>query len=78
VTSIDDRIRELYQAALEIPEADRVDLASLIWASVPPDPEIEASWLDEIRRRDQEIKSGEAELIPWSEVKQYIDRIGDT
>jgi putative addiction module component (TIGR02574 family) len=77
MTSLDDRIQALYQAALEIPEADRVDLASLIWTSVSPDPEIEASWSEEIGRRVQEIKSGEAELIPWAEVKKYIDQILD-
>jgi len=77
MTTVDDRIRELYQASLEIPEADRVDLASLIWSSVAPDPEIEASWLEEIRRRNEEIKSGQTELIPWSEVRKYIERILD-
>ncbi|PYV82353.1 MAG: hypothetical protein DMG05_28295 [Acidobacteria bacterium] len=40
------------------------------------DPDAEALWLEEIQRRDQEIRSGTAKLRPAAEVlKQVRDRL---
>jgi putative addiction module component (TIGR02574 family) len=39
------------------------------------DPEIEAAWDEEIRRRVEEIESGKAKLIPADEVFDEIRKM---
>jgi putative addiction module component (TIGR02574 family) len=34
----------------------------------PPDPQVEAAWLAEVQRRDEELDSGKAKSIPAEEV----------
>jgi len=37
--------------------------------------EVELAWMEELVRRDQEIKDGTAELLEWSEVRaQFHER----
>lgn len=36
--------------------------------SCPPDPDIEAAWLEEAHRRGREIDTGLVELLPADEV----------
>lgn len=40
----------------------------------PPDPDVEAAWLEEVRRRGEEIDAGEVELLPADEV---FRKLGD-
>lgn len=58
--------RDIFSAALALPEAERLELASHLIASVegPGDPDWEDEWIDEIDRREE--RRGEA--APWSEV----------
>lgn len=37
-------------------------------------PEIEAAWHEEVERRMQALDRGEAELIPWEQVRQQLGR----
>ena len=61
--------------ALNLSEEERLDLAADLVASVHEhvDPSWEAAWLVECNRRMDEIDSGKAKTIPWSEVKAEID-----
>lgn len=34
----------------------------------PPDPEVEAAWLEEVQRRDNELSSGNVKGIPAEDV----------
>jgi putative addiction module component (TIGR02574 family) len=34
----------------------------------PADPEVEAAWLEEVRRRDQDLDTGKVQAIPADEV----------
>lgn len=36
------------------------------------DPDVEAAWSEEIRRRLAEIDAGTVELIPWEEVRDEL------
>lgn len=58
--------RDIFSAALALPEADRLELASHLIASVegPGDPDWEDEWIDEIDRRED----GRGDAAPWSEV----------
>lgn len=74
---MEPRTRELYEAALQLPESEREALVeSLILTIDYGDPnEVEREWRKEIGRRTQEILSGAVEGIPWSEVKKEARRI---
>lgn len=63
-------IEDLAAQAIALSPADRARLADLLIASLPEgdDPEVEAAWDQEIQRRVEAIGSGEARLVPASEV----------
>jgi putative addiction module component (TIGR02574 family) len=69
---MEPRTRELYEAALGLPESERETLIDLLSLTIDyGDPnEIAAYWREEIERRYQQIVSGEVQGIPWSEVKK--------
>ena len=54
--------------ALSAPEKEA--LLRLLWEELdgPSDPDVEAAWLEEVRRRGQEIDSGQVELVPADQV----------
>jgi putative addiction module component (TIGR02574 family) len=37
-----------------------------------PEPNVEAAWADEIKRRLADIDTGIVELIPWEEVREEL------
>jgi len=49
---------------MKLPIADRARLAERLIASLDEDAEVEAAWLAEIRRRDEELASGAVDAIP--------------
>lgn len=46
--------------------SDKEALLQLLWEELdgPADPDVEAAWLEEVRRRGQQIDTGQVELIP--------------
>jgi putative addiction module component (TIGR02574 family) len=67
---------QLFQAALALPEDERLELVEAILASqgssggLPFDP----AWLDEVRRRSAEVEAGTVPLAPWSAVQKRVRR----
>jgi putative addiction module component (TIGR02574 family) len=61
----------VFEAALALPENDRIQLVERLLETLGPETDgvDEAGWVAELRRRSDEIDRGEAELIPWSELK---------
>ena len=61
--------------ALSAPEKEA--LLRLLWEELdgPPDPDVEAAWLEEVRRRGQEIDAGQVELVP---AEQVFRKLGAT
>ena len=59
-------------AALVLPDGDRLELAEAIIASLQPEdqPPFDESWREVIQRRSAELRSGQVTPIPWGEVKQ--------
>ena len=55
---------QIEQELMKLPVADRARLAERLIASLDADAEIEAAWTAEVRRRDEEIRSGAVEAIP--------------
>ncbi|MDA0839436.1 MAG: addiction module protein [Planctomycetota bacterium] len=54
---------------MSLPEESRADLAEILIKSLDEedDASLRDSWLKEIQRRDEEIRSGKIETIPSSE-----------
>lgn len=67
-------LKDVFQAAAQLPENDRAALAGLLIETLDPasEPEVEAAWSEEIRRRLAEIDGGTVELIPWEEVRAEL------
>lgn len=70
-----DPLARVLEQALALPKHDRLTLAATLWASVEEDPvpdEVQAAWLEELRRRVERIESGEDPGVPWEEVRERL------
>ena len=57
----------------ELPLAERARLAEWLIASLDEDAEIEAAWIAEVRRRDEELVSGAVEATPLEDALTSIE-----
>ncbi len=66
--------RRLLSDALQLPEKERAELASLIIASLdgPPDPDAGHRWAEEIARRIQEFERDPSRAEDWQVVKARL------
>ena len=50
--------------------SEKEALLRLLWEELdgPSDPDVEAAWLEEVRRRGHEIDTGQVELVPADQV----------
>lgn len=69
-------VDELEAAAMRLPHAERARLAERLIASLDEDSEIERAWAQEVRRRVEAIRAGDAELIPAEDVLNELKRAG--
>lgn len=73
-----DLVEELSQRARALSPNDRARLAEKLLESLHEnaDPDIEAAWDAEIRRRVAEVESGSVKLIPaeevFDEIRQFL------
>ena len=65
---MDSSLQEVEAAALELSSEERAQLAQRLLSSLPRDPEVEARWDAEIRRRVAELESGAMDTTPSEEV----------
>ena len=63
---------QLERELLKLPAADRARLAERLIASLDEDPEVEAAWKAEVRRRDAELESGAVSAIPVEDALRAI------
>ena len=63
---------QVFDAALALPEGERVELVEALIASHRPAdrPPFDESWREVIRRRSNELRSGQVTPVPWEEVKR--------
>jgi putative addiction module component (TIGR02574 family) len=54
--------------------SDKEALLRALWEDLdgPPDPNVDAAWLEEARRRDAEFDSGSVDSVPASEVFERL------
>ncbi|HET9766745.1 MAG TPA: addiction module protein [Thermoanaerobaculia bacterium] len=65
----------LLRDALDLDEQERAEMAVALLESLEPsvnEAEIEQAWHEEVRRRIAAVDSGQAELIPWEEVRKQL------
>jgi len=62
--------------AMQLPIAERAEIASALLASLDGEPEaaVETAWAAEIERRIERIKSGAAKGRPWEQVRKRLER----
>ena len=62
------------EAALKLPEKDRLEIAERLYESLEawPDPEVDEAWAREIERRMQAADSGESKPVPWEEARRQM------
>ena len=55
--------------------SDKEALLRLLWEELdsPSDPDVDAAWLVEVRRRGQEIDAGQVELVPADQVFRRLE-----
>jgi putative addiction module component (TIGR02574 family) len=63
---------QLLDAVLALPDEERLEVTEALIASLQPSdrPPLDDSWLDVVRRRSAELRTGQAVGIPWEEVKR--------
>ncbi|WP_350354258.1 addiction module protein [Aliifodinibius salipaludis] len=50
-------------------------MSSILARTLEPDPEIEQEWVDEIKRREKEIKAGTTKMISQEEFEQHLKEL---
>jgi putative addiction module component (TIGR02574 family) len=63
---------QLERELLKLSAADRARLAERLIASLNEDPEVEAAWKTEVRRRDAEREPGAVRAIPVEDALRTI------
>jgi putative addiction module component (TIGR02574 family) len=67
----------LEEAALALPLGERARVAKALIESLDQDPEVEAAWEGEIRRRVAMVESAKATILPaedvFAEARRLID-----
>jgi putative addiction module component (TIGR02574 family) len=74
LSAMERSLKEVFREAAQLPERDRATLTGLLIETLDPvsEPDVEAAWSEEIRRRVAEIDAGTVELIPWEEVRAEL------
>lgn len=66
------QVEELLERAKQLTPGQRIELADLIYADVPVDPEWEAEWAAEGQRRIEAYRRGEIEAVDADEMHARI------
>ena len=63
-------LQQLQDEIRGLSTSDKEALLRALWEDLdgPPDPGVDAAWLDEARRRDSELDSGVAGSVPAADV----------
>jgi putative addiction module component (TIGR02574 family) len=73
---MDPGAEKLLDAALALPEEDRLQFVEALIVSLQPSnrPPFDESWREIIKRRSAELRSGAVVAVPWEEVKRRARR----
>ena len=71
-------VEHLLNEAMKLSGAERAELVERLLETVTEadvhaiDPEIDAAWREEVRRRSARLRSGEATTVPWEETERRL------
>lgn len=67
--------KKLLNAALKLPEPERVELVEELLAGFDDSDEgVDAAWASEMERRTREIDAGKVQSVSWAAVRRRIAR----
>lgn len=55
---------QIERELLRLPASERARLAKRLIASLDEDSEVDRAWVEEVRRRDEELDSGAVQSLP--------------
>jgi putative addiction module component (TIGR02574 family) len=63
--------KEIVNAAIKLPERERLQIVEELLASLEPaiEEDVDAAWAVEIERRSRDVKEGKVRPVSWDEVK---------
>jgi len=64
--------RRAYTEALKLSARDRAALLEHLMRTLDSDPEVNAAWDAEVRRRIDEVERGDVKTIPWSVARKQV------
>ena len=67
-------LKNLAEAVTHLPSKDRVFLAEKLLASLE-EPNVEQEWIQESKRRRDDVRSGHVKPVPAEEVYRRIERL---
>ena len=68
-------LAQIHEEIRELSVADKETLLRVLWEELdgPGDADVDAAWLEEAKRRDQQIEDGTVETIPADEVFRSLE-----
>jgi putative addiction module component (TIGR02574 family) len=65
-------MEQLLDAALALPDGDRLELVEPVIASLHPEdrPPLDESWREIMQRRSAQLRCGQVTSVLWAEVKR--------
>jgi len=68
------RLDEILRQALSLSEEERAEVAGALLESIEPpaDADVEQAWREEVARRVAALEAGQAQTVPWEEVRAQL------
>jgi putative addiction module component (TIGR02574 family) len=68
---------QIERELLRLPASERARLAERLIASLDEDAEVDRAWVEEVRRRDEELDSGAVQALPLEDsLRDLRDQLG--
>jgi putative addiction module component (TIGR02574 family) len=71
------QMQTLLDAAMQLPESERGELAVRLLNTLDDAPEFHEEWDDELKGRLEDYRSGKTVPVPWDEAMKLIMDNGD-
>jgi putative addiction module component (TIGR02574 family) len=72
------RAKRLLQEALDLPDAERAELAAVLTDSLGEgslEDDVDATGIAEAKRRLEDIRAGKSKAVPWEDVERDLEEI---
>ena len=68
-------LAQIQEEIRTLSDSEKEALLRVLWEELDgaPDPNVEAAWLEEVRRRSQQIDTGQVELVPADQVFRDLE-----